>query len=289
MLEESPLISVEAWMRERIGDAMLGPKSERVLQLLATQPEFTSYASTSAVAKRTGVDAATVVRTARSLGFSGWPDLRLELRNRYLASLNASQVLSEHDVDASDPILRAIRSDLGQLGLMARTVDSAAIRNIASAIATSRRTIVIASGAFSGPAYQLAHVAAFSGLDIEFVSRGGTTLTNALARLGPDDCLVAINFWRLLREICVATQIACDAGVVTCVITDVRQSPLTEVARHLVTVPCEGTSHFPSLTPAMAIVHGILADIAQQLADRGRQSTARIEALWARMDLMYER
>jgi len=282
------LISVESWMRDRIGDTTLGPKSERVLRMFATQPEFTSYASASAIARRAGVDAATVVRTARNLGFSGWPELRLELRNRYLASLNASEVLSEHNKDASDPILRAIRSDLDQVALLARTVDTAEVRNIASAIARSRRTIVIASGAFSGPAYQLAHVAAFSGVDIEFVARGGTTLTNALARLGPGDCLVAINFWRLLREICVATQIAYEAGVTTCVITDLRQQPITEVARHQVIVPCEGTSHFPSLTPAMAVVHGMLAEIAKQLGDAGRRSTTHIEALWTEMGVMYE-
>jgi len=278
--------SAEAWMRERSGGVKLGPKSQRVVQLLATRPEFTSYASTSAVAKLTGVDAATVVRTARALGFSGWPDLRLELRNRYLASLNATEVLSEHHTDASDPILRALRSDIDQLALATRTVDVSAIRAVASAMASSRRSIVIASGAFSGPAYQLAHVAAFMGLDAQFAERGGTTLVNTLARLGQGDCLVVINLWRLLREVRDATHIAHDAGVTTCVITDLQQSALTELADHVVTVPSEGTSHFPSLTTTMAVIHAILADITQQLGPEGRATMDRTEVLWDRVGLM---
>jgi DNA-binding MurR/RpiR family transcriptional regulator len=257
-----------------------------VVHLLATQAEFTSFASASAVAGRAGVDAATVVRTARALGFSGWPDLRLELRNRYLSSLRANEVLNEHEGAASDPILHALRSDVDNVTLAIRTIDVAQVRAIAAAIAGARRTVVIASGSFLGPAHHLVHSAGFMGLDVEFGIRGGTTLVNTLTRLGPGDCLVAINFWRLPREIRDATEIAGVAGATTCVLTDLRRSALTELADHVVTVPCEGTSHFPSLTASMAVVHAILAEITRTLGDQARDAMRATEDLWQRMNLM---
>ncbi|HEY0577559.1 MAG TPA: MurR/RpiR family transcriptional regulator [Pseudonocardia sp.] len=278
--------SAETWVRERTDGAVLGPKSERVVHLLATQAEFTSFASASAVAGRAGVDAATVVRTARALGFSGWPDLRLELRNRYLSSLRANEVLNEHEDAASDPILHALRSDVDNVTLAIRTIDVAQVRAIAAAIAGARRTVVVASGSFLGPAHHLVHSAGFMGLDVEFGIRGGTTLVNTLTRLGPGDCLVAINFWRLPREIRDATEIAGAAGATTCVLTDLRRSALTELADHVVTVPCEGTSHFPSLTASMAVVHAILAEITRTLGDRARDAMRKTEDFWQRMNLM---
>jgi DNA-binding MurR/RpiR family transcriptional regulator len=278
--------SAETWVRDRTDGAVLGPKSERVVHLLATQAEFTSFASASAVAGRAGVDAATVVRTARALGFSGWPDLRLELRNRYLSSLRANEVLNEHEDAASDPILHALRSDVDNVTLAIRTIDVAQVRAIAAAIAGARRTVVVASGSFLGPAHHLVHSAGFMGLDVEFGIRGGTTLVNTLTRLGPEDCLVAINFWRLPREIRDATEIAGAAGATTCVLTDLRRSALTELADHVVTVPCEGTSHFPSLTASMAVVHAILADITRTLGDQARDAMRATEDLWQRMNLM---
>jgi len=278
--------SAETWVRDRTDGAVLGPKSERVVHLLATQAEFTSFASASAVAGRAGVDAATVVRTARALGFSGWPDLRLELRNRYLSSLRANEVLNEHEDAASDPILHALRSDVDNVTLAIRTIDVAQVRAIAAAIAGARRTVVIASGSFLGPAHHLVHSAGFMGLDVEFGIRGGTTLVNTLTRLGPGDCLVAINFWRLPREIRDATEIAGAAGATTCVLTDLRRSALTELADHVVTVPCEGTSHFPSLTASMAVVHAILAEITRGLGDQARDAMRATEDLWQRMNLM---
>jgi DNA-binding MurR/RpiR family transcriptional regulator len=278
--------SAETWVRDRTDGAVLGPKSERVVHLLATQAEFTSFASASAVAGRAGVDAATVVRTARALGFSGWPDLRLELRNRYLSSLRANEVLNEHEDAASDPILHALRSDVDNVTLAIRTIDVAQVRAIAAAIAGARRTVVVASGSFLGPAHHLVHSAGFMGLDVEFGIRGGTTLVNTLTRLGPGDCLVAINFWRLPREIRDATEIAGAAGATTCVLTDLRRSALTELADHVVTVPCEGTSHFPSLTASMAVVHAILAEITRTLGDQARDAMRKTEDLWQRMNLM---
>jgi DNA-binding MurR/RpiR family transcriptional regulator len=278
--------SAETWVRDRTDGSPLGPKSERVVHLLATQAEFTSFASASAVAERAGVDAATVVRTARALGFAGWPDLRLELRNRYLSSLRANEVLTEHEDGSSDPILHALRSDVDNVTLAIRTIDVAAVRAIAAAVANARRTVIVASGSFAGPAHHLLHSAGFMGLDIQFPFRGGTTLVNALTGLGPGDCLVAINFWRLPREIRDATAVAQRAGATTCALTDLRRSALTEVADHVVTVPCEGTSHFPSLTAAMAVVHAILAEITRTLGDPAREAMRATEDLWQRMDLM---
>jgi DNA-binding MurR/RpiR family transcriptional regulator len=282
------MTSAQDWMRERTDGAALGPKAERVAHLLATNTEFSSYASAGAVAERAGVDAATVVRTARALGFTGWPALRLELRNRHLASLGATEVLDAHQSSASDPIRNALRGDLANLTLACRTVDVPAVRAVATALTEARRTVVVASGSFAGPAYQLAHCAAFMGLDVRFVERGGTTLANALTGLGSGDCLLAINFWRLPREVRQAAAIARAAGATTCVLTDLRRNALAKEADHLVTVPCEGTSHFPSLTAAMAVVHALLAEITRQRGDSTLQAIRHTEELWHQMNLMHE-
>jgi DNA-binding MurR/RpiR family transcriptional regulator len=54
----------------------------------------------------------------------------------------------------------------------------------------------------------------------------------------------------------------------------------------VVTVPCEGTSHFPSLTASMAVVHAILAEITRTLGDRARDAMRKTEDFWQRMNLM---
>lgn len=282
------MLAIEGWLRELARGAALGPKAGQVADLLAAQPRLAAYASAAEVARRAGVNVATVVRAAQCLGFPGWPGLQLELRSRYLASLSAAELLVEHDNSDPDAIVRALRSDMDCLALTIRTLDLDAVRAVSAAITGARRTLLIASGSFAAPATQLAHIGGAMGLDIELEDRGGTHLVNQLTRCGPGDCLLAVNFWKLPRQILDATRLARQAGLTTCVITDLGSSALARSASHVITVPSEGTSHFPSLTAAASVIHAILADIALRRAGKAGAAIQRTEQLWQQMDLMYE-
>ncbi|PXY28470.1 RpiR family transcriptional regulator [Prauserella muralis] len=276
---------MQEWVSARAADATLGPAASRVVDILATQPRLASYASTAELAERASVNVATVVRTARALGFEGWPHLRLELRNRYLTSLSARQLLAE---EAGDLPLAAIRRDLENLETLAHTVDTGAIRAVARAIDRARRTVVLGSGTFAAPGVQLAHGSTSMGRDVLMERHFGTHLANTVARLGEDDCLVAVNLWWLPTQVLEAVRIAHEAGTTTCVVTDLRTSPLVAVADHVVVVPSEGVSSFPSVTAAMAVVHGILAELAQLGGDATRRAMERTETTWSRMGLFGE-
>ncbi len=280
--------TIEEWIADRTQVAELGPAMRRVIEILGTQPQLASYGSTADLAKRARVNVATVVRTARTLGFSGWPELRLELRSRYLATLSANQVLAEHRGVASQMITAAVQRDMENLETLARTLDVAAVHAIAEAIHTARSTLIIGSGSFAAPGLQLAHLSQTMGRDVVLQQNFGTMLVNSLNRLRPGDCLVTVNLWWLPREVLEATTMAYERKITTCVLTDLRSSAIADVATNLVVVPSEGISAFPSLTAAMAVVHAILAELARLGGDATDDAFAKAEADWARMGLFSE-
>ncbi|MEV0779141.1 MurR/RpiR family transcriptional regulator [Streptomyces sp. NPDC050433] len=277
-------VSAESWLWEQANGATIGPKARKVIELLAAAPRFTSYASAGDVAQRAGTDASTVVRTARALGFSGWPDLRRELRSRYLSSLSATDLLAEHDTPSSDAIVRAVRSDAEALAATARSLDVESCRAVADVVARAGRTLAMGSGSFIGPVAQLAHVGARLGLTIEAADLGGRTPVSSLALLETGDCVLIVNFWRLPVEVLACARAAGEAGATVCVITDSRESRLAHLADHVITVPAEGTSHFPSLAPATAVVHALLAEITHRLGERGRATIQRNDQMFARLE-----
>lgn len=282
------MTTIQEWATTLADAADLGPKAVRVVEVIKTQPHLAAYASTADMAARAGVNVATVVRAAQGLGYSGWPSLRLELRSRYLATLSANQVLSEHSGGANDPVTEALRRDIENLETTARTVDTDAIRAVAAAITGAGLTAVIGSGSFAGPGIQLAHIATTMGFNIVLERHGGTQLANLVSRLGPSDCLVVFNFWWQPREIASAVRLAHDNHVAICVITDRRSSTVAGLASHLVIVPSEGVSLFPSLTPAASVVHAVLAEVARLGGRATQAAVARTETAWARMDLFDE-
>lgn len=280
------MTTLEAWLTARLSGA-LGTRSRRVLDVLITQPELAAYAATADIAQRAGVNAATVVRVARQLGFSGWSELRRELRSRYLASLSSAQLLDEHP-RIPNPTGASLRRDLTNLRTVLGTLQHSAVQEVAAAIAGARKTVVIGSGSFAGPGIHLAHVGRQLGYDVTMQRLGGTHLAGTLQYLGAGDVLLAINFWRLPGEIVEAVRIADERSVTTCVLTDMESSPLAAVARHLIAVPSEGTSTFPSLVSGMAVVNALLAELAQRDPDRTERALRTMEQLWQRLGIIYE-
>jgi DNA-binding MurR/RpiR family transcriptional regulator len=256
--------AVEDWLDSLLDARRLGPQASRVIEVLRVQPHLAAYASGQQLAGRANVNVATVVRTAQGLGFSGWPELRLELRNRYLAALSsATQVLTEHAADASDPTANAIRRDLDNLQALSRTVDVEAIRAMAALIYHADHTVVTGSGSFAAPGLQLAHIAATMGLNVTLERNSGTQLANLIAQLGEGGVLVVFNLWWTPVAIRDAARLAAERGTPVCVVSDRRTSRLTEVATHTVLVPSEGSSFFASLTATTSVVHAMLAEVAR--------------------------
>lgn len=279
------MTQLPGWAHDRLDGRRIGPGAARVIETLELQPQMASYASTAEVAERSGVNIATVVRTAQMLGFTGWSELRQEIRSRYLASLSAVQVLSEHQAPGASRTRDAVRQDLANLEALASTIDQSQMADVAKVIADARRVVVIGSGSFIAPGLQLAHIGQTMGLDLRFCRGGGTTLFNEVALLGDGDVVVAFSFWWQAKEVLEAARVAAAAGASVILLTDRRSTPFTELADHAVVVASEGASTFPSLTAATTVVHCILAEIAEYDEGRVRSSLSRAESIWRSNDL----
>lgn len=279
------MANLPTWATDRLAGRSIGPGAARVIETLDLQPQLASYASTAEIAERSGVNIATVVRAAQALGFSGWAELRQEVRSKYLASLSAVQVLAEHETPGATRTREAVRQDLSNLEALARTIEPTRIAEIAAAIAAAGKTVVVGSGSFLAPGLQLSHVGQTMGLDIRLCRGGGTTLFNEVGLLGAGDVLVVFSFWWNAKEIVEAARVASDAGVRVVLVTDRQSTPFTELADIIVVIASEGVSTFPSLSAAMTVAHCVLAEIADQHGSDVRKAIGRAESIWRANDL----
>lgn len=213
---------IETWLRNQEGYAALGPQAERVVRVLVREPHFASYASAREVAERAGANTSTVVRTCQQLGFEGWPALREGLRGLYLDRLTGTEGAPSH---AQDAAARALHQDAANLQSLNTTESVEAIREIAEAIRTARRTLIVGSGSAAGPAHILAHLGAIMGYDIQLALGAPTVQAVRLSHLQAGDCVIAINIWRLTRALRGLTRLAREQGATVCVLTDLRSSP----------------------------------------------------------------
>jgi DNA-binding MurR/RpiR family transcriptional regulator len=283
-----PDAAVARWLDLRLNGRSISPRQQQVLGVLRAQPRLVSYSSVTDVAVAAHSNASTVTRTAQSLGYHGWADFQVEFRSRYLASLSAIEVAAEHGAAAHDPCQRALTTDQQHLAHLARTVSTGTVLRIAEAIATARRTLVIAGGSYAVPGRALAHNVGIAGYEIRLLE-DNAALSNAIAKIGPEDVAVVFSLWRVYDSTVRAVEIAAEAGAFVAVITDDDSSAVAEHADALVRVPSEGAGFFPSLVPSLAVAQAIVVEVAAVDTGHSLNSIRAAEQAWDRMQIMRPR
>ncbi len=247
-----------------------------------------SYATAAEAGQVAGVNAATVVRTAQLLGFSGWPPLRSEIRSRFLSGLSASEVLAEHGSEEDGPARATLRRDLHNLQDLSLTLDEEQIARVARTVFDAHVTAVLGSGSFAGPGLQLSHLAQTLGHDVRLQRVEGTALFNAVSLLTEGDCLIAFLLWRTPWQILNAMQVAAASGVRIVVVSDQAREDLVELADELVVVPSEGASMFPSLVACTTVAQAIIAALVAVEPAAAASASDRAERLWSSHGLFPE-
>lgn len=277
------------WFGELVGSRKFTPKGRQVIDFIAANPELASFSPASRLAQEVQVNVATVVRAAQALGFSGWPEFQLNLRHRYLGTLRLAEVTRRQETKGPrSPAEEAFHRDIANLHGALGSVDANQVRAVAETIAEAPRTLIISSGSYGAVAHVLSHHASFMGFNITSELRGGPHVVSAVSPLRPGDCLVAISFWRLVREIVVATRHCRDQNVRTVAITDSAFSPLAGVADYPLVVPSESISFFQSATAAMSLTYGLLAELKEIGGQRVDRLIATNSDFLQEMDVLFD-
>ena len=201
----------------------LAPAERRVAEgLLEFGPEE-ALLSAAAIAERLGTSDATVVRTAKALGYRGLADLR-----RAMATRTPEPPLGERlrrTLEQAPPeelLAAALDRHLGALDALSRDVSSQQFQDAVAVLASSRR--IVWRGV--GPS---AHLASYAELLSQRVGKPsialvhtGTSFADELLALAPDDAVVVFAYGRLQSHVRVLIERASHLGAPVILVTDAR-------------------------------------------------------------------
>jgi len=260
--------------------AQLPPKQQAVARVLAEDPPALLFASAADIARRAGVDTATVVRTCQSLGFTGWRELHQQVR-RALAErptfADRVVTLTEAEGDLTGRIFEVARENVTETG---RGIDRAALAAAASAIARAQLTVIAAGGVSEAPGQFLV-----SSLQIlghrALLTTGSGDAAPALAPLAPGDVVLAISLWRYLRVTVQTLQHAARApGITTIAITDSPVSPVARLADHVFVARTASAGPRMGLAGVIGLLEALIAQVAVIDPERSRRATGVANAVY---------
>lgn len=263
----------------------LPPKQQTVARFVAAHEAETAFTPATEVANRLGVDPATVVRLAKALGFGGYPDLQRYLRARFPHHYPALSQLAWRDgleSDGAGAARRVFAQDFENLRIGLEQLNHGALAATVESIGLAKRVLVFGGGVASGVVVFLASSLKAMGFVAEQDTSGGLPLTQELALLAPHDVVIAIGFYRYVRETVSALERIQELPIVRVVLTDSPLSPLVPLGNHSLCVPVESTSHRVSLVAPLAVANCLIAGCAARYHDRVAPALQRLDAHYSK-------
>lgn len=200
----------------------LTPTDRRLLALLLADPAAAALANSPQLARRAGVNPASLTRLSHKLGFEGFADLRARLRAEFLGPEDSAGRLSAAlaGVGPEGTLAAVVQQEAQALSGLLRHVTEAQIKAAAALLSQSRQVLIAGEGTAEAVAMVLERKLRRLGRIACFVRPEPRALAEALAPMDPGDAAVVIALRRAPEHYAALIDTARTAGLSTIVIAD---------------------------------------------------------------------
>src|SRR5687767_2891242 len=235
--------------------------------------ESVAFATVSQLAEESGVSEATIVRFAKALDFSGYPEFQKEVRRLLRADLRGVErfKLGVETTRLQTPLDAIADRERENISALYGSFDAKSFTGAVRMLRRASQVLVVGTRSTAA----LAHHLWFALDKIAIDARRVTTITSEtydhLSRMNKGGCVVVIGFPRYLREHVKLLQYAKARRLATLTITDSTFSPLQgDVTLH---APAESASFVAFHCAPLILVNALVHEVS--VAD----STKTLEAL----------
>lgn len=247
----------------------LTPAAQGIARLILDDPALVARSTITEFSAAAGTSEATIVRTARALGFAGYSQLRFALAGA--VARQAPERLVPGDLGPDDPltdvIAKVARAESEALADTAAQLNPDRLGLVVEAVAGARRVDVYGVGASGLVAGDMAQKLMRIGLPGHSFTDAHLALTSAaLVRAG--DVAVGVSCTGETPDVLAPMGVARKAGATTVAITNNPRSALAELADHVLVSAGRETAFRPgalaSRISQLLIVDCIFVGVAQR-------------------------
>lgn len=259
----------------------LTPQMRKAAAFVLENPNDIGVSSIREMADAADVKPNTLVRMARTVGFSGYEEFREPFREeirqgrlnfqdraRWLQSLKQGGKLDSLYGDLVHSAIANIEETFAR-------IDTESLKAAAETIWASRRVFTLGVGVNHSNAANFTYLASTGMVGFSAIPRPGSTATDDLAWTDERDTVIAITCKPYRREVVEAVEIAREQGVKIIGISDSPASPIIIGADHGFLVSTDAPQFFPSSIATIALLETLLsfviATATPRIVDRVEQ------------------
>jgi DNA-binding MurR/RpiR family transcriptional regulator len=238
----------------------LGPQRQKLLRSILDHSEETCFLSSRELAKKYNVDAATIVRTVQALGYKGFAEFAIDLRQHFISRITPYTVLkaaTKEKRSVQDHIDHTLDKAVENLNDLRTNLDRNQVIALARVIHSSKQILVVGLDLAASLAYHLAYSLTVLGFHAEAAMGSEGIVQHKVKLLTRKDLLIGISFGQCLRVTVEAIQRAHKMGAATFGITDSETTPVARYSNNYLLAPTISPSFLSSYAAPMALVNAI--------------------------------
>lgn len=240
----------------------LNARRQQLVHAILDSADETCFLSSREMAKRYRVDATTILRTTKVLGYKTFADFAADLRQHFVSRITPYTVLkaaTREKRSVGDHVDEVLDKALENLNNLKNNFDKQTVIELARTIKHSRHVLVVGLDYAAALSYYLAYGLLALGFDAEAPIGSSGGLQYKIEVLTAKDVLIAISFGQCLRDTVEAVQHARERGVATFGITDSETSPIARFCDAYLITPVVSPSIHNSYVAPVAAVNAIHA------------------------------
>ena len=218
--------------RIQFASSKLSLRRRHLLESILEHAEETYYLSSRKMARRYGVDAATIVRTVQALGYGEYSAFASDLRSHFVTRITAYRTMksaTREKRSVEGHVQKSLEMDRANFDALRESVPPERVVELARKLIKARQIVVVGVDLAYSPAWFLAYNLSWLGLHAEVPGGSSGNVHHLVRGLGAGDIVVAISFGRCLRDTVEAARVARERRAWTFGITDASNSPIALV------------------------------------------------------------
>lgn len=263
----------------------LSPSERKVAHYIAAHREEALVSSAAELATKLETSDATVVRTAKALGYSGLNALRRGLADELKHDLSPADRVTRTLDDVKGNLHKAFEATLDiHLGSLAAIRDGISPRLFQDAVdrvLRANRIAVFGIGPSSAMAEYFVIQAGRFGLDAFGLTHTGLLLADQLLRLRKDDLLLIMAYGRIYPELRALFDRADQVKAARILVTDTLGPKLGKRSDLVLPIPRGRADKFSMHTATLAFLETLLVGIATQRPKKTIDTLAELNRLRA--------
>jgi DNA-binding MurR/RpiR family transcriptional regulator len=247
--------------------SQLTKSEKRIANYLRKNQEESAFLSAGELADRLGLSEATMVRFARTMGFSSYPAMRSVLQEAFRRRVtHSTRLRSRLDGlhEAGDILDRVVASEIDYLTQALETIDRQSFHRAVDLLRSHERIFVFGLG----PSISLVDLIELRlgrfGRQIIPLTTSGREIVEKLMLLKDKDLLIAICFFDVSAVLQLVLDYAQEVRCPVIMLTDTLGSIIGDKADVVLSARRGPVSAFHSLVVPMTIINTLLLALAQE-------------------------